>query len=280
MKTLSPALETRLGDRAVQLGMLMTITRADATVVRLTDYDRALTLGANTWLPQAGLKRSAISITGGLEVDSLDIEGYYDGPIDENSLRTGRYDGARVEIALTDAEDPDSYGLITLFVGWVGDISLHRTRFTLAASGLTEPLQQAFGEMTSPDCRANLGDARCQVNLAPWTFTGTVTAVTSPRELGVSISQAANLFAYGLCTFTGGANAGLKIEIKASTTSSIELFLPAPYTVVVGDAITLIAGCDKRFTTCASKFANGINFQGEPDLPGIAPLTEDARSLV
>lgn len=280
MKTLSPALDARLGEAAVSLAMLLRIDRRDGVAVRLTDYDRPITLGGEVWQPQAGLRRTAISITGGLEVDAFDVTGYFDGLLDEVSLRKGRYDGAAVLVSLTDASDPDTYGAIEVFAGTVGDVTLHRNRFTLAVSGITSGLQQEFGEVTSPNCRANLGDSRCTVNLAPWTFSGTVTAVTSPRELGVSVSQPAGMFAYGLCRFTGGANAGVDVEIKASTTSSVELFLPAPYTVAVGDAVTLIAGCDKRRVTCVNKFSNIINMRAEPDLPGVAPLTESARTLL
>jgi uncharacterized phage protein (TIGR02218 family) len=28
------------------------------------------------------------------------------------------------------------------------------------------------------------------------------------------------------------------------------------------------AGCDKRFETCRTKFANAVNFRGFPHLPG------------
>ena len=35
-----------------------------------------------------------------------------------------------------------------------------------------------------------------------------------------------------------------------------------------GDAFTVKAGCDKAFSTCKAKFANDLNFQGFPHLPG------------
>jgi uncharacterized phage protein (TIGR02218 family) len=38
---------------------------------------------------------------------------------------------------------------------------------------------------------------------------------------------------------------------------------PAP-----GDMVTVTAGCDKAFETCSAKFANTLNFQGFPHLPG------------
>ena len=40
-----------------------------------------------------------------------------------------------------------------------------------------------------------------------------------------------------------------------------------------GTLIELIEGCDKRFETCRDRFANALNFRGEPHLPGIDLLT-------
>ena len=31
---------------------------------------------------------------------------------------------------------------------------------------------------------------------------------------------------------------------------------------------TIVAGCDKRFETCRTKFANRLNFRGFPHMPG------------
>ena len=38
--------------------------------------------------------------------------------------------------------------------------------------------------------------------------------------------------------------------------------------LAVGDTLQVTAGCDKRFATCREKFANGLNFQGFPHMPG------------
>ena len=50
----------------------------------------------------------------------------------------------------------------------------------------------------------------------------------------------------------------------------IELAEPVPVVVAIDDHICLVAGCDKRFSSCRLKFDNVINFQGFPDL-----LSED-----
>jgi hypothetical protein len=43
--------------------------------------------------------------------------------------------------------------------------------------------------------------------------------------------------------------------------------------VEIGCIIELREGCDKRFETCVTRFANAENFRGEPHLPGTDLLT-------
>lgn len=280
MKSITPAMDARLAERAVALAMLMTITRRDGQITRLTDYDRNVIFGANTYTPSAGLQRSALSQSEGLSVDNMDVSGYYDGNLSQDALRKGRFDGASVDMVLVDATDPNAYGAIPMFYGFVGDIVTDRDKFKLPVNGFTELLQQNFSEVTSPDCRANLGDARCTVALAPHTYTGTITGVTDSLTYAVSVSQPAGRFTYGTIEFTSGLNLGVITEIKDSPTGSVTLFLPPQYTVAVGDAIKLIAGCDKKAATCSGTYTNIINFRAEPDLPGITPMAENAKRLI
>lgn len=280
MKTTLPAMDALLDGGVISLAMLMTIRRRDGQVARLTDYDRPVKFGGNTYQPQAGLKRSALSVSEGLGVDSMEVEGYYDGILTEESMRKGKFDAAEVDVVFCEASSPDTYGAIGMFYGFVGDMKRHRDKFTLSVNGFTVLLQQELCEVTSPDCRANLGDARCKVNMTPHTYTGTITGIVSANEYTVSVSQPAGRFTYGTVEFTSGLNIGAVIEIKDSPTGRIKLFLPPEYTVSVGDAITLMAGCDKTATTCANVYNNIINFQGEPHLPGLTPLTESASRLI
>jgi uncharacterized phage protein (TIGR02218 family) len=44
--------------------------------------------------------------------------------------------------------------------------------------------------------------------------------------------------------------------------------VPVGEQVALGAAVTLVAGCDRRFSTCAAKFGNALNFRGFPHVPG------------
>lgn len=79
-------------------------------------------------------------------------------------------------------------------------------------------------------------------------------------------------FTGGKLTFTFGANSGATRAIKSdsagATTHTLEIGTPMAAPLSVGDTFTLVAGCDKSFATCRSKFANTANFRGFPHMPG------------
>jgi uncharacterized phage protein (TIGR02218 family) len=81
-----------------------------------------------------------------------------------------------------------------------------------------------------------------------------------------------------LVTFTSGANTGLHMEIRDFSAGRFGLFLPMPYPISVGDSYTAVAGCDKSFQNCVTKFNNALNFRGEPHVPGTDKLLETSAT--
>jgi hypothetical protein len=73
--------------------------------------------------------------------------------------------------------------------GWkLGQVTLRRGQFTAEIRGIMQAYSRTIGEYTQPGCRANLGDARCKVNLAgqdqggnDLTVTGTLTGVSTDQ---------------------------------------------------------------------------------------------------
>jgi uncharacterized phage protein (TIGR02218 family) len=86
------------------------------------------------------------------------------------------------------------------------------------------------------------------------------------------MTQAAGYFSSGEIRSLTGANAGRRMEIKEFSNKQFTLVLPMPNNIAVGDTFNAIAGCDKTFITCYSKFANAVNFRGEPYVPGMDKL--------
>ncbi len=48
---------------------------------------------------------------------------------------------------------------------------------------------------------------------------------------------------------------------------------PPAFATLAGALVELVEGCDRRFETCCTRFANAANFRGEPFLPGNDLLT-------
>lgn len=272
MKTLPSALADRLESGVTALATCWIITRADATVQRYTDAETDLILGGQTYLATPSLSRTAVAVSLGLSPGNLEVNGALDAVnVSEQDLMAGRYDGARVEVFMVDTLDPDD-GAIPIVVGFLGEVETNRNGFRAELQSLAAVLSQSEGEVTTPECRVRLGSARCKVNLASFTVTGTVASVTSNALFATSVTAfATDWFRFGVLTWTGGNNAGSRMEIAGYTTGTgdVRLALPMTRTVQVGDTFSMHAGCDKTLATCAGKFANVVNFQGEPHVPGL-----------
>jgi uncharacterized phage protein (TIGR02218 family) len=55
---------------------------------------------------------------------------------------------------------------------------------------------------------------------------------------------------------------------KEGAHANVELWQEMSREVAIGDTFEIMAGCNKLFATCKSKFANGVNFRGFPHIPG------------
>lgn len=283
MKTIASGLAAHYALETTTVAHCIKITRLDATVVAATSCDLPLVIGGVTYLPQ-GLDVSSLSSSSGLNVDNLELTILPDdtGPLSRSELLTGKWSGAAFELFEVNYLDLAG-GINTLKRGRVGDIKLDRSKIVVELRSLTQALQQPIGEVTSRTCRNRLGDARCQVNLAPFTATGTVTSVASNQVFTASaMAQAAEYFEEGTLTFTSGPNAGYEQKVKLFASGGVfTLSLAMPFTVGVGNTFSAVAGCKRRhITDCKTKFSNLLNFRGEPHLPGMDALTAAPEAAV
>lgn len=272
MKSVSAGLASHLAQECTTLATCWKCTRLDGTVYGFTDHDQDLVVDGVTYDAATGYTRSAIKTTGALNVDGLDLEGAFDSvAITDADLHAGKWDYAAIEVFMVNWADL-TQGTLKLRRGRLGEIRSGRQIFVAELRGLTQLLQQRVGRTYGQNCDADLGDARCGVTLASYTFSGSVTGVTSNRVFASSgRTEADAYFDNGKITFTSGNNNGLAMEIKTWVNSgkTFSLYLPMPYTVQVGDTYSVVAGCRKRFAQdCVAKFSNGRNFRGFPHIPG------------
>ena len=83
----------------------------------------------------------------------------------EADIAGGLYDGAAVETWLVDWTGPETRLLIDLAT--IGEVRREGDAFVAELRGLTHRLDAERGRTYRATCGADLGDARCRVELAP-----------------------------------------------------------------------------------------------------------------
>lgn len=278
MKSVGASLLAHMQSEVTTLATCWKVTRKDGQIFGFTDHSANLTVSGIAYSASTGYTATAIKSSSALNVDNLDVQGALDSTtITDEDLLAGLWDFAAVEIFLVNYEDT-SMGVMNLRTGNIGNVQTGRGVFITELRGMLQRLQQAVGRLIMPACNADLGDARCGINLGTFpngTATGTVTSISSNRYFVASdlTGHATGWFDGGLVTWTSGENVGLSMEVKTFTSGGIVLlFLPMPFAIALSDTFTITAGCDKAHTTCNSKFSNTINFRGFPHLPGIGRI--------
>ena len=165
---------------------------------------------------------------------------------------------------------------LLLAKGVLGEVRREGAAFTAELRSLAHRLNEESGRLYTATCSADLGDARCTIDLGNVMFRGSgaiasLAGTSAFRASGIG-GFADGWFTAGKLAFTSGANAGFAVEVKMHRVALdgvlIELWQRPPEPIAVSDAFTVTAGCDKRFATCRDRFANAVNFRGFPHIPG------------
>ncbi|MBS0479050.1 MAG: DUF2163 domain-containing protein [Proteobacteria bacterium] len=247
------------------------IERRDGIAIGLTSHDRDLVIDGFVYRAAPGMTPSAIRRTADLDADTMDVSGALGGAaIAEADLIAGRWDGARVAVRAVDWDTGAS--IAELGEGRIGQVELRDGAFTAELAGIAAALDRPVCEATSPECRAELGDARCRAPMAARRRFARVTASADAVLTVDAAEPSTNAYGDGLVRWIGGGNSGLESAVAASDGATLTLRAP-PRFEAAGALIELIEGCDKSIATCAARFANALNFRGEPYLPGIDLLT-------
>ncbi|MFM9848756.1 MAG: DUF2163 domain-containing protein [Hyphomicrobiaceae bacterium] len=289
MKSLPPSLQSHLDTGATTLCWCWRLTRRTDERYGFTDHDRDLTFDGTTFEAATGFTATEIRDSLGLSVDNLDVTGaLVSDRLSELALSAGDFDDAAVEIFRVNWQSPSDRVLMRS--GSLGEVRRAGSAFTAEVRGLAHYLQQPKGRLFQYGCDADLGDARCGIDLslAIYRGEGTIADISGARVFTASglDAFAADWFTRGLLTFTTGDNAGRASEIKRHAVSnsivSLELWREMGAALAPGDTFIVTAGCDKQFATCKAKFANAASYRGFPHMPGndfIAsyPRSDDAN---
>ena len=247
------------------------LERSDGAGIALTSSDRDLDVGGERYRSAPGVTPAAISRSLGLRPDSGEVAGALSADcLNEGELALGRWDGASLSLIAVDWAGQQS-DAVKLLGGTLGEVSLDDDSFSVDLNGAAARLQRAPCPSTSPECRAAFGDRQCQVDLAGRQIRAkVVSANENVIELDTPVDER---FLFGRLRYLGGANCGAATVMLAVDGSLVSLRDRPRAPVEHGICVELREGCDKRFETCVTRFQNGVNFRGEPHLPGGDLLT-------
>lgn len=279
------ALLTHLATGATHVCHCWAITRRDGFVLGFTDHDRAIVFDGIRFTPESGLSAKALASTTGLSVNNTEAVGVLSSDaITEADIEAGRYDAAKVRIWQVQWDNPSAREV--QFAGSIGEITRASGGFQAELRGLSDALNQPQGRSYLKTCSAILGDAQCALDLSDPAFS--VSRDVSFETEGHSF-RFADLSMFNDGWFVGGLlevqtgnarglSAVIREDIQEDDGRIIRVWEPIRAQIAVGDTVRIIAGCDKRSATCREKFANFINFQGFPDIPGDDWLVSVPRS--
>nr|WP_281502893.1 DUF2163 domain-containing protein [Ancylobacter crimeensis] len=261
------------------------LTRTDGVVVALTEHDDDLTVDGTAFRAIGGVAAAEMTAGLGFAVDGSEVSAALTSDLlDEADLAAGLFDGAAAELLLADWSAPTRFVLLRRF--HVGEVRREDGAFTAELRSPADRLNEIRGRRFTSACDADLGDARCGIDLtlAAYRAAGTVLAVEGASLMAVSglAAFASGWFGAGRFVLASGPAAGFACEVKThrieAGTVRIELWQRPPETLAAGDGFVVTAGCDKSFATCRDRFGNGRNFRGCPHMPGNDRILQIARA--
>lgn len=249
------------------VAMIWRIDRRDGVSLGFTSHDRALWLGGLEYRAAPGMLPTAIARRADLSPDSAEIEAVLShDAIAAADLDSGRFDGARVMVGIVDWETGEH---ASLYHGSIGGTASEGGRFTAELRSAKHDLLADTVPRTSPTCRAQFCGPGCGLSAARFTHEATIAMVdAAAAAIGLSGALDLGLLRDGALRWIDGADAGLwasVIAVDGDTLVFDRLPVPPP---AIGDRVILREGCDHTLATCAARFANAVNFRGEPFLPG------------
>ena len=243
------------------------VERRDGVTIGFTSHDRDLTFEGLVHRTAPGMVPSAIRRSADFEADSAEITGALShDSIREEDLAAGRFDGAAIAMGLVDWETLEKH---TLYAGAIGSVSHENGGFSAELGSTKELLARQVVQRTSPTCRAEFCGQGCTLSAARYTgFAQVVEASADGTSIRLSPTVTPSEYLFGMIRWLDGPDAGQWRRVEDVRGAILSLDETASGPIPLGTKAIVRQGCDHTLETCATRFANAINFQGEPFLPG------------
>lgn len=243
------------------------IRRRDGVTLGLTSHDRDLWFDGVLHRAAPGVIPSAIRRSSDLSPDSAEVQGALThDSIGAADLAAGRFDGAGVEIGVVDWETLDR---AVLYRGELGEVTQQAASFAAELRSAKAALEADLVPCTSPTCRARFGGPGCALSVARFTHEAVLATVDfAANRVTFAGGPAPADLRQGAVRWIDGVHAGTWMEVASADEDGLVLDVALDPSLAPGARALLREGCDHTLQTCASRFANAINFQGEPFVPG------------
>jgi uncharacterized phage protein (TIGR02218 family) len=235
-----------MSDRLTTLAMLWTLERRDGVTIGLTDHDRDLSVGGRTYQAAPGMVPAAIERGDGLDAATSEARGALTaGAVKEDDLVAGRWDGARVSVAVVDWHSGAPPTVLS--EGTIGAVEIDDAGFTAELRGPAAALERAVTEATGAECRAMLGDRRCRVPMAGRRRMARVVAIDGATVTLNALAPGENIYGGGVLRWMGGAGCGLESAIARSDGDTVTLRTPPAVRAAAGTLVALREGATSRW---------------------------------
>jgi uncharacterized phage protein (TIGR02218 family) len=251
------------------------LERRDGVTLGFTSHDRDLAFDGLVHRTAPGMVPSAIRRTADFEADSAEVAGALShDAIREADLAAGRFDGGSIAMGLVDWETLER---VTLYAGTIGSVGHEGSGFSAELRSVKDLLARQIVPRTAPTCRAEFCAEGCTLSAAAFTHQASLAQISIDRlSILITGGPAAAALAFGTLRWIDGPEAGLTRRIEAIDGDWLVLDRTVATGIAPGTRIELREGCDHTLETCATRFDNAVNFQGEPFLPGNDLLTRYA----
>lgn len=275
MRVLDVGLAAHLAGGATTLATCWILRRRDGAVLGFTDHDLPLVIEDVACAPAHGLEGGEVPARLGAGVDTGEVLGMiHSAAITDADILMGRYDGAVVETWRVNWRAPEQR--LRLATAEIGEIVREDGQFRAELRSLTGALNRVGGRVYQPLCDAELGDARCGIDLDLSLWRGEAVVLAGSEASRIAVAGLAGFaegwFTLGKAMWSDGARQGLGDRVltheRIGGVDWLGFATPLGEWVAEGDSLVVTAGCDKRFATCRSRFDNGPRFRGFPHIPG------------
>jgi uncharacterized phage protein (TIGR02218 family) len=248
------------------------VLRRDGVTLGFTSHDRDLWLAGVLHRAAPGMLPSAVRRTADLGADSVDVQGALShDAISAEDLAAGLFDGAQVHLGIVDWETAET---AVLYRGEIGAISEEAAGFSAELLSAKAQLEIDPIPRTSPTCRAAFCGPGCTLSGAAFTHElRLASADLAANAVSFAGGPDAEAFRDGSLRWIDGPLAGRASDVVDVSGEMLVLEQPLDASLAIGTLARLREGCDHTIATCAARFGNSINFQGEPFLPGNDLLT-------